>query len=470
MNGLELSLPVGRDPVIPHTTGERRVKLRVLIVDDERNIRTTLALCLEGMGCKVTAVPSREAALGAVERDAFDLVFLDLRLGDESGLKLLPALLEDRPGLAVVMITAYATIETAVEAVRRGALDYLPKPFTPSQVQIIVDQVVRARELKYRVAALEQDLRNVSPEIELETASTRMRGVVDIIERASSSDAPVLLRGENGTGKGVLARRLHARSARAARPFVVVSCPTLSAELLSSELFGHTRGAFTGAVRDQPGRVEVAEGGTLFLDEIAEIPPGLQVKLLRFLQDKEFERIGEGRTRHADVRVVAATNRALESEVAAGRFREDLLYRLNVIEVTIPPLRERVEDVSRLARTFLSFFARQMGRAVPELSARAEEMLLAYDWPGNVRELRNVIERALILWPAQILEPAAFPDRISGSIARGFRLGDDVSLEAIEREHIERVLARAPSLEAAARTLGIDESTLRRKRKRFAVA
>jgi len=265
----------------------------------------------------------------------------------------------------------------------------------------------------------------------------------------------------------VLARALHAQSPRRPHPFVVVNCPTLSEELLASELFGHAKGAFTGAVRDQAGRVEAAQNGTLFLDEIGEISPGLQAKLLRFLQDKEFERVGETLTRRADVRVVAATNRDLESDVKNGRFREDLLYRLNVIELHIPPLRERPEDLLPLAHKFLTFFARSARRPTQELSATAAAALQSYGWPGNIRELRNAIERAVILWPAQVIEPAAFPERIAAQSVLSPRLGGDFTLEAIEREHILQVIAHTPTLEDAARILGIDSSTLWRKRKRY---
>jgi NtrC-family two-component system response regulator AlgB len=257
-------------------------------------------------------------------------------------------------------------------------------------------------------------------------------------------------------------------SPRAKRPFVVVNCPTLSEELLASELFGHARGAFTGAVRDQPGRVEAAEGGTLFLDEIGEIAPPLQAKLLRFLEEKEFERLGESRTRKADVRTIAATNRDLEDHVRKGLFREDLLYRLNLIDLQLPPLRERPEDILRLTRRFLLFFAKSARRQPQELSPAAEEALKSYSWPGNIRELKNAIERAVILWPARIIEPAAFPTHISASRAsEAPQLGGDFSLEDIEREHIQHVIARAPTLEDAAAILGIDASTLWRKRKKY---
>ena len=440
---------------------------RILIIDDEKNIRTTLTVCLEGMGSQVEAVASGGAALEALSRASFDLAFLDLRLGTESGLDLIPRLLTESPNLAIIVITAYATFETAVEAIRRGAKDYVPKPFTPAQIRQVVEQLAEQRELAHRVTDLEAQLRESVPEADFETSSPRMKVALELIARAARAEASVLLRGENGTGKGVLARALHAQSSRSSRPFITVNCPTLSEDLLASELFGHTRGAFTGAVRDQAGRVEAAEGGTLFLDEIGEISPGLQAKLLRFLQEKQFERIGENRTRRADVRVVAATNRNLEADVAAGRFREDLLYRINVIEVTVPPLRERREDLPRLARRFLQFFARSAGRPAPALSKETEQLLLAYNWPGNIRELRNAMERAIIIWPGPAIEPAALPERIAGAAQSGPQLGGDSSLETIEREHILRVIARTASLDEAAQVLGVDSSTLWRKRKKY---
>jgi NtrC-family two-component system response regulator AlgB len=439
----------------------------VLVIDDEKNIRATLSMCLEGMGCHVTAVPSGQAALAALSHQTFDLAFLDLRLGETNGLDLLAQLLAESPNLAIVVITAYATFDTAVAAIKRGAKDYLPKPFTPAQVRHAVEQLTERRELTRRVLDLEGQLREAVPEVDLATTAPKMRAVIEVIVRAAKSEATVFLRGENGTGKGVLARFLHTQSARGSGPFVVVNCPTLSEELLASELFGHARGAFTGAIRDQPGRVEMAQGGTLFLDEIGEISPGLQAKLLRFLQEKQFERIGENKTRHADVRVLAATNRDIETDVKTGRFREDLLYRLNVIEVRTPPLRERPEDILRLAQRFLAFFARSAGRPTSELSQAAEAALLTYPWPGNVRELRNAIERAVILWPAQVVEPQAFPASIAAHATAEPRLGGDFSLEAIEREHIMQVLARIPTLEEAAHILGIDSSTLWRKRKKY---
>jgi len=369
----------------------------------------------------------------------------------------------------VVVITAYATIDSAVDAIKRGAADYLAKPFTPAQIRHVVDQCIKQRDLKRQVIDLEGRLREAAPDSDLESDSPKLRAVFEVARRAASSDAAVLLRGESGTGKSVLARWIHSLSPRSRHPFVVVNCPTLSEELLTSELFGHAKGAFTGAVRDQAGRVEAAEGGTLFLDEIGDISPSLQAKLLRFIEEKEFERLGENKTRRADVRTVAATNRDLAEHVRQGLFREDLLYRLNVIDLQLPPLRERPEDILRLARRFLIFFAKSARRQPPELSSSAADVLTAYSWPGNVRELRNTIERAVILWPAQIIEPEAFPAHIAARhrATDAPQVGGDFSLDAVEREHITRVIARTATLDEAAAVLGIDASTLWRKRKKY---
>ena len=442
-----------------------RHELDVLVIDDEKNIRSTLKACLESLGCHVGVAATGEAARLELKRHAYQLAFLDVRLGDENGVQLMPQLHTLAPELEVVIITAYATIQTAVEAMQRGARDVLPKPFTPSQIERIVQRVVERRTLEHQVQGLRAQLDAAAPEIEIESSSARMGALLDTLGKAAQHDVPILINGENGTGKSVLARRIHALSARRERAFVVVNCPTLSEELLASELFGHAKGAFTGAVRDQPGRVESADGGTLFLDEIGEIPPTLQVKLLRFLQDKEFERIGESTTRRADVRIVAATNRDLEKAVQEGRFREDLLYRLNTFELTVPPLRERPEDLLPLARRFLAHFGRAAQRTL-ELAPDAEPVLLGYRWPGNIRELRNAMERAAILAHGQLIGREALPERIVAQYAGVPFLGGDFTLEQIEGEHLRRLVARAGTREEAARILGVDPSTLWRKLKR----
>jgi NtrC-family two-component system response regulator AlgB len=335
--------------------------LAVLVIDDEKNIRATLRVCLEALGAEVVEAATAGAAQTASARQPFDLAFLDLRLGSSNGLELIPVLLQQSPLIDVVVVTAHGTVENAVEAIQLGAREVLQKPFTPAQIRDIAARVRKRHLLESRLRHLRSELETAAPELELESRSPRVRQLLGVLAKAAQHDVSVLLRGENGTGKSVLARQLHALSARAAQPFVVVNCPTLSEELLASELFGHSRGAFTGAVRDQPGRVEAAAGGTLFLDEIGELQSSLQAKLLRFLQDRQFERVGENVTRTADVRIIAATNRDLEAEVKAGRFREDLLFRLNTFELLVPPLRERSEDILPLAYRFLAVFQRGVG-------------------------------------------------------------------------------------------------------------
>ncbi|HEV7517765.1 MAG TPA: sigma-54 dependent transcriptional regulator [Thermoanaerobaculia bacterium] len=444
--------------------------LDVLLVDDEPNIRRTMTIHLEGRGHRVRAAASAgEAAAVAGER-SFDVAFVDLRLGTESGLDLLPRLLAAAPGLKVVVITAYASVETAVEAMRRGAADYLAKPFTPAQIDLTLEKVTALARLERRVQALEGDLAQADPEADLESASPAMQTALRLAHQAAPGDARVLLRGESGTGKGVVARAIHLWSPRRDRPFVTVSCPALPAELLESELFGHVRGAFTGAGRDNPGRVAVAEGGTLLLDEIGDLPLPLQPKLLRFIQDREYERVGDPTPRRADVRILAATNQDLERAVAAGTFREDLLYRLNVLTLEIPPLRERPEDLLPLARRFLAFFGRGYGKPGLSLAPGAERAILAHPWPGNVRELRNAVERATMLASGQEIGPELLMVRALATPApesRGIELGDPLPVAAIEEEHIRRVLGRTESLKEAAEILGIDQATLWRRRKQY---
>src|SRR5262245_504751 len=342
--------------------------MKALLIDDDHSLRKTLRIALETMGHRITEASDAAQAQECLGHGLFEVAFLDLRLGREKGLDLLPTLLRLAPGLAVVVVTAYATIETAVEAMRRGAFDYLPKPFIPNQIRIVLDKVARFRRLQSHVEELEEQVRSIVPEADLQPQEPLMRQAMEVAFKAAPTEATILLRGESGTGKGVLARAVHARSPRAGAPFVTVHCPSLSTELLESELFGHAKGAFTGAVAETRGKVAAAEGGTLFLDEIGELPPAVQPKLLRLLQDRAFERVGEAQVRQADVRMLAATNRDLPAEVAAGRFREDLYYRLNVIEIELPALRQRPRDLLPLAENLLRFFARQTGKALAGFS------------------------------------------------------------------------------------------------------
>lgn len=441
--------------------------LSVLIIDDDRQLCDRLTLELKLLGCRAHAANSAEVALARCQDGAYQLALCDMQLGEESGLDLIPRLLAINPNLHIVVFTAFASFETAVKAMRAGASNYLPKPFTSQQVSELITSLRDERQRMIRMAAYESEHRGMVSSADLESRSAAMQQVLGVVERAAKAEVSVLMRGENGTGKSVLAHSLHLHSVRARKPFVTINCPSLSEELLNSELFGHIKGSFTGAVKDQAGKVEAAEGGTLFLDEIGDLSSAIQAKLLRFLQERRYERLGDTITRTADVRVVAATNRDLEALVREGRFREDLLYRLNVIEVTVPPLRERVEDIAILAHRFLAEFADETQSPAQEFSPAAIEVMQSYSWPGNVRELRNELQRIVVLWPARMVEPDAFSQRVLQRTLHKPRIGGKWSLEEIETEHIRKVLADTDTFDNAATVLGIEPSTLWRKRRRL---
>jgi NtrC-family two-component system response regulator AlgB len=444
--------------------------LRVLIVDDEENIRRTTAVVFETMGHEVVGVSRGKAALKHVEATPFDIVFLDLRLNGENGLDVLPELLKRDPQLNVVVFTAYASIETAVEAMRRGAVDFVPKPFTPEQIRRVFERITKARRLESRVAELESRLSGEAPTIVLKSAEPAVQRMFDMVFTVAATPATILLLGESGTGKSVMARAIHENSQRKDSPFITANCPSFSQELLESELFGHTKGAFTGAVSERSGKVAAADGGTLFLDEIGDLPLAIQPKLLRLLQEKEYERLGDSRIHRANVRVIAATNHDLEAAVQAGRFREDLFYRLNVVSIRVPALRERGGDIEGIAGNYLRFFATQCGKQLAGFSPEANQALRAYPWPGNLRELRNVIERAVIFATGKQIELGDLPEKLArppaGSVP-GVSLGARISLDQIEQEHITRVMEQVATMEEAAQILGINPATLYRKRKKM---
>ena len=441
--------------------------MRVLITDDEKSIRTSTMVAIQAAGHQAETADSGQVAVLKLDEDAYDLAFLDLRLGDEDGLDVLEQIKRQHPKLPVVVFTAYASIASAVAAMRRGAFDYLEKPFTPEHLRQIISRVEKQRQLESKIDDLQQQINLQNPRIELNSSDPRMTGAMDILFRAAPTQAAILLLGENGTGKSVLAREVHRRSNCKEGPFVTVNCPSLSRELLESELFGHVKGAFTGAVRDTWGKVSLAESGTLFLDEIGELPLEIQPKLLRLLQERQFERVGENRIRTANTRIIAATNKDLKECVRNGTFREDLYYRLDVISVTIPPLRERVQDLETLAQEFLQFFARQLGRSGLTFSDVAIRRLRAHPWRGNIRELRNTIERTAILAPGDTIEEDFLPEESLNGHMTDVAVGSEITLDHLEEAHIRLILQRASSLDSAAKTLGIDPATLYRKRKRL---
>ncbi|MGE5700659.1 MAG: sigma-54-dependent transcriptional regulator [Deltaproteobacteria bacterium] len=442
--------------------------LHILVVDDEANIRKTLSVCLETEGHHVVSVGNFQDAVSESSRRSFDLAFVDLRLGTASGLDLIPALSASSPWLKIIVITAYASIDTAVEAMRRGATDYIPKPFTPAQVTLAVRKMAEVRSMEQKIAALQEDLGRAAPEADFASNSLLMQRALNMARQVAPTEATVLLRGESGTGKTVLARAIHGWSPRVGKPFAVISCPAISPELLESELFGHVKGAFTGAVRDNPGRIASCEGGTLLLDEIGDLPLPLQPKLLRFLQDREYERVGDSATRKADVRILSATNTDLEKAAREGRFREDLLYRLNVIQVDMPALRDRPEDIPPIAERLLAFYGRIHHRRFLGFSKEGREALLAYPWPGNLRELRNVVERASILCTSERIGIEFLPATVAPRDVSP-KVGDALPLDRIEEEHIRRVVASSKSLQEAADILGIDQATLWRRRKQYGI-
>jgi NtrC-family two-component system response regulator AlgB len=439
--------------------------MRILVIDDEKNIRRTMAMALESMEHEVVCAASGKEGLREIQRVTFDVVFLDLKLNQENGLDILGGILRLAPQATVVIVTAFASIETAVEAMRLGAFDYLPKPCTPEQVRQLLVKIEKTKRLESRVAALESQLDAEAQEIDLQTDSPLMQRVVDVAFKAANSDATVLLLGESGTGKSVFAKAMHVRSPRRSGVFVTVSCPSLSRELLESELFGHAKGSFTGALLDTQGKVAAAEGGTLFLDEIGDLPLEIQAKLLRLLQEREYERVGETRPRRANVRVISATNRDLELAVREGRFREDLFYRLNVISIHLPALRDRQQDLERIAMRQLDFFACRAGKQFTGFTPAALEALRSYQWPGNLRELRNLIERAVILGSGDQIDIDDLTEIVQTRAE--LRLGGKVTLEEIENEHMRRVISNSRTIDEAATVLGVDPATLYRRKKKL---
>ena len=436
---------------------------QILIVDDERIMRDSLAGWLTRDGHDVETAASGEEALDFIKKKRFDILLVDIKMEGISGLEVLRQVTESDPDVAVIMITAYGSISTAIEAMKNGARDYLLKPFDPEELGVLIEKIVdeqaRSRETLFLKEAYEERTRFES----MIGQSRSMQSVFDFIRDIAPSEATILITGETGTGKGLAAKAIHSQSPRCDGPFVVVNCGAIPEHLMESELFGHQKGAFTDAKETKKGRLELAHGGTLFLDEIGEIGMRMQIDLLRVLEDRVFYRVGGTQPIEADFRVITATNRDLEAAIAKEAFREDLFYRLNVISFAMPPLRERKEDIPLLVEHFLHRFSQETNRPVDGISREALDEMMLYDWPGNVRELQNAVERAVVVGKRRKIQPEDLPFCLAPA---GLPTGS--ALKDVERAHIARVLDENQwNVARSARILEIDRSTLYTKIRRY---
>jgi DNA-binding NtrC family response regulator len=435
--------------------------LRLLIVDDDEALRQTLARRFQRLGMAVAEAADGEEALAKAAHAAYDVALLDLHMPGMTGLEVLGRLKELWPELEALMLTAHGSIETAIQAMKQGAYDYLTKPFQLPDLEVHVQKAAEKVRLARRQRQWVEQLRYESPRYRLVGSSPALQRVVHLIEKVAPTDSTVLVRGASGTGKELVARAVHVNSPRRDRPLVTINCAALQETLLESELFGHEKGAFTGAIQAKVGLFEVAEGGTLFIDEVAEMAPGLQAKLLRVLEDGHYRRVGGTQETHADVRVIAATNKPLEDEIKAGRFREDLYYRLAVMTIDLPPLRDRPGDIPELVEHFLT--TRPVGPTRYRIDPPALAALSRYGWPGNVRELANVLERAQILAEDHVITTDDLPDSIVDAAPALAAPGDPGHLSEVERRHVAEVLQQQQGNKVqAARVLGISRRALYR--------
>ncbi len=441
----------------------------ILVIDDEESMRDSCQQTLSRTANKVEVAPDGAAGLAMLAKESFDLVILDLKMPGMSGMEVLAKIRQEYPQVVVIVITGYATIESAVEAIKGGAYDFLPKPFTPDALRAIVARALDRRALALENILLRDELKATFGPDAIVGQSHSMKKIEEMVRKVSPTDATVLICGESGTGKELVARAIHRHSTRSDRPFVVVDCGSLVENLFESELFGHVKGSFTGATATKYGRLELANGGTVFFDEIGNISINIQTKLLRVLQERQITKVGSSQVINVDVRVVAATNKDLHEAVKMGTFRDDLFYRLSVVPITLPPLRDRRGDIPLLADNFLRKYNHKRKKTVRSISDGAMKALIAYDWPGNVRELENAIERAVVLTENEVIEPsdllyyglsAEAPSRLPADLPQ--RLDD------VEKQHIARMLKKYSEHKGkTADALGIDRKTLRAKLRRY---
>jgi DNA-binding NtrC family response regulator len=446
-----------------------KTEVNILVVDDEEIVRGSLLDWLREDGYQVEAAEDGFKALEKFKEQSWDIALIDLKMPKMDGLELLTKIKETRPETQVVIITAFATVNTAVQAMKTGAYDYLVKPFNPEELSMLIKRLVESQSLIKEISHLRKELKKQYQFYDLISKSAAMQKVFDFAHIIAKSNSNILILGESGTGKELLARAIHNESLRAAGPFIAVSCVALTETLLESELFGHEKGAFTDAIAQKKGKFELADRGTIFLDEIGDISPKLQLSLLRVLQEKEFTRVGGTKSIKVDVRIIAATNRDLKKAVDEGKFRDDLYYRLNVISIELPPLREHKEDIPLLVQHFIEKFNIEMGSKVERIAEEALGLLMKYDWPGNVRELENVIERATVITKGTLikaedlhLSPQVIKEKGAGPSS------DDKTIKSIEKKHIAKVLKENNwNIQKSAEQLGIDRVTLYNKIKKY---
>jgi DNA-binding NtrC family response regulator len=450
-----------------------RARWHILVVDDEEAMTESLAAWLREDGYTVDTASSGREAIEKARGREYAIYFVDLKMpGGLDGIETMMEIRKLQKDASVIVITAYATVDTAIAAMKEGAQEYVVKPCHPQEISLLVERIIRVKNLERENAILRRKLTRQYRFHDLVSKNPRMAEIFELVREVASQRSTVLVQGESGTGKELVARAIHFSGDRGGEPFVAVSCAALAETLLESELFGHEKGSFTGAVAQRKGKFELADGGTLFLDEIGDISPKLQVDLLRVLQERRFFRVGGNTEIAVDVRVIAATHRDLAADVREGRFRDDLYYRLNVINIRIPPLRERIEDVPLLSQEFLDRLAHELGREVSGISEEALRVLMDHDWPGNVRELENAVERALVTCKSGILGALdfAFLSRPAGAPGSGLSLPPGLTLQEMEKQYVAATLARLQgNVKAAAEALGIDRSTLYEKIKRYEI-
>ena len=450
------------------------MKPKILVVDDEASHRKMLEAVLSDGGYEIKQADDGQEAIAAVENGFFDLILMDIRMAEVSGLEALKRIKEISPGIPIIIMTAYASVDSAVDALRAGAYDYLTKPLDIDELKILVGKALRFHQLEKENIYLKERLNDRFDFSNIIGHGPAMKTLFDTMALVAQSEATVLIFGESGTGKELIADAIHQNSPRKDHPFIKVNCAALPETLLESELFGHEKGAFTGAVARKQGRFQLSHKSSIFLDEVAEMAPTTQAKILRVLQEREFEPIGSSQTIKVDTRVIAATNKNLEEEIKAGRFREDLYYRLNVVSLEVPPARERREDISLLADFFLKRYAKRNKRIIKGFTPRAMDLLMRYEWPGNVRELENIVERAVIMARGEMITPAEFPDilqQLDPDVKATYvDLSTGRTLKDVEKDMIIRTLEETNGNRThAAKILGISRRTLQLKLKEYGI-